>query len=94
MQIKVDNDNLIVAFAEVGSLDGGIDVHSPIPDTFISMFRPYRFKYVDGKIEFNQDYVDGTEVVELKKDNLTLEEKVARLEEEIEQLKNNIPPTE
>lgn len=87
MQIKIDGDNLIVAFAEVGSIDGGIEISkSIIPFSFVEEFKPGKFKYENGSIVFNinyENYKFNTIASEVESEN-------ARLRAENEQLKNTI----
>lgn len=57
MQIKINNENLIIAYAEVGSLDGGIEIDdSIVPFGFMDMFKPLIFKYTDNKIIYNENF--------------------------------------
>ena len=97
MQILTDNKNLIIGYAEVGSLEGGIEILNPVlPDTFISEFKSCKFKYEDGVVSYNKDFVDGEANTQLKMENVSLEEKVKILEEEVRQLKELVtqPETE
>ena len=94
MQIKVDGDNLIVGYADVGGIEGGIEIdNSILPSDFILMFRPRKFQYVDGKIQYSKEYDNNEDSTQLKTDNASLTEKVARLESEIELLKSQINPS-
>ena len=51
MQILVDNNNIITAYATVGGFDGGIEIDDSIlPDTFIPEFKNGKFKYEENKL--------------------------------------------
>lgn len=92
MQILLDNENLIVGYAEVGSLEGGIEIlPSILPDTFKVEFKRCKFKYEDGQIIYNKNFVDNEEITRLKVDNESLEEKVKRLEQRVSELENQTP---
>ena len=87
MQILLDKNNLIVGFAEVGSLEGGIEILNPVlPDTFISEFKSCKFKYEDGVVSYNKDFVDGEANTQLKSVNESLEEKIKVLEQKVAEL--------
>ncbi|WP_440868127.1 DUF2977 domain-containing protein [Staphylococcus shinii] len=95
MQISVNDENLIVGYADVGGIEGGIEIdNSIIPSDFILMFRPRKFQYIDGKIQYNKEYDNNEDSTQLKNDNASLTEKVARLEAELQELKNSINPPE
>ena len=95
MQILVNNEDLIVGYADVGGIEGGIEINNSIvPSDFIPLFKPNKFQYIDGKIDYNKNFIDNTESNALKTDNMTLIEKVAKLEAELQELKNNITPPE
>lgn len=54
MQILVNDDNFITAFAFVGSIDEGIEIdESILPSDFVNSFSKNRYKYIDGKIVYN-----------------------------------------
>ena len=87
MQILLDKNNLIVGFAEVGSLEGGIEILNPVlPDTFIAEFKSCKFKYEDGVVSYNKDFVDGEANTQLKSVNESLEEKIKVLEQKVAEL--------
>lgn len=87
MQILLDKNNLIVGFAEVGSLEGGIEIlNSVLPDTFIAEFKSCKFKYEDGVVSYNKDFVDGEANTQLKSVNESLEEKIKVLEQKVAEL--------
>ena len=87
MQILTDNKNLIIGYAEVGSLEGGIEIlNSVLPDTFIAEFKSCKFKYEDGVVSYNNDYVDGEANTQLKSVNESLEEKIKVLEQKVAEL--------
>lgn len=95
MQILVNSENLIVGYADIGGIEGGIDIDKSIlPNDFIPQFKPQKFQYEDGKIEYNKNFVDNTEADILKNDNTTLVEKIVKLESELQELKNKITPPE
>lgn len=102
MQIKIDGNNLIVAFAEVGSLDGGIEINKSIlPFSFVESFKPGKFKYENGSIVFNMGYETYTfnainsevqsENTRLRAENEQLKNTVITLMDRIDELENNTP---
>lgn len=95
MQILVDSNNLIVGYADIGGIDGGIEVsNSILPNDFVPLFKPYKFLFTDGKVEYNKDYDEDEKSKQLKNENISLAEKVVKLEEELQKLKNGINPPE
>lgn len=104
MQIKIDGDNLIVAFAEVGSIDGGIEIsESIIPFSFVEEFKPGKFKYENGSIIFNINYETYTyntinsevesENVRLHDENEELKQTIITLMNKIDELESNNTPS-
>lgn len=90
MIISVDKDNLIVAYAEVGGLEGGIEIsNSILPDTFIAEFKNKKFKYENGIVSYNKNYVDEVSA-DLKSSNESLEDKVKTLEDRVKELEDII----
>ncbi|HDD0320326.1 TPA: DUF2977 domain-containing protein [Staphylococcus aureus] len=57
MQILVNKRNEIISYAVIGGFEEGIDIES-LPENFSQVFRPKVFKYSDGKIIFNEDYIE------------------------------------
>lgn len=85
MQIILDDNNLIVAYADVGSLEGGIEIdHSNIPNNFMAEFRPGKFKYEEETIIFNKDYTDTPNPDTLPSN--TMQEEIDSLKEQIAEL--------
>lgn len=104
MQIKINKDNLIVAYAEVGSLDGGIEINkSIIPFSFVEEFKPGKFKYENGSIIFNINYETYTyntinnevesENVRLHAENEELKQTIITLMNKIDELESNNTPS-
>lgn len=102
MQIKVDGNNLIIAFAEVGSLDGSIEIsNSILPFSFVEEFKPGKFKYENGSIVFNINYETYTintiagevesENARLRTENEQLKNTIITLMDRIDELENNTP---
>lgn len=92
MQILLDKENYIIGYADVGGLEGGIEIDNAIlPDTFKVEFKRCKFKYEDGQVVYNQKFIDNEENARLKVDNLSLEEKVKLLEQRISELENQTP---
>ena len=64
MQILTDNKNLIIGYAEVGSLEGGIEIDdSIIPQDFIQVFKPKYFLYQNEQIVTNPNYEEESNTV-------------------------------
>ena len=57
MQILLNDLNEIIAYATVGGIEGSIYTEE-IPENFDNTFRPSKFKYIEGKIILNADYVE------------------------------------
>ena len=57
MEVKVDVNGLIVAFAVVGQIDGGQQVTGEVPANFIDEFQPNKFKLIECNVVKNPDYV-------------------------------------
>lgn len=104
MQIKIDKDNLIVAYAEVGSLDGGIEINKSIlPFSFVEEFKPGKFKYENGSIVFNIGYENYTfntinsevqsENIRLTAENKQLKQTIVTLMNKIDELESNNTPS-
>lgn len=92
MQILVE-DNIIVAFADVGDFDNGIEISDSIlPDTFTQEFKSGKFKYEGGIVSYNNNYKDE-ETKQLKNVNISLEDKVKLLEKRITELENSQTPS-
>lgn len=87
MQILVDNNNIITAYAIVGGFDGGLEINDSIlPDTFVAEFKPRKFKYEDGVVSYNRLFSDNEETAQLKSVNESLEEKIKALEQKVAEL--------
>lgn len=60
MIVNLNNNNEIVGFATVGSMENGIEISDSIlPDTFVAEFKPKKFKYENGKVINNPNYVEN-----------------------------------
>ena len=59
MQVKTDENSLIVAYAIVGQLEGGIEVDAP--DDFINNFKPKYYMLQNNKVIVNPDYTEPSE---------------------------------
>ena len=91
MQILLDKNNLIVGFAEVGSLENGIEIDNFIlPSTFIAEFKKGKFIYSDNVVSYNRDFVDGDANALLQNTNESLEDKVKTLENRVKELEDII----
>ena len=87
MQILVNNEDLIVGYADVGGIEGGIEVSDSIlPDTFVVEFKPHKFKYENGIVSYNRLFSDNEEAAQLKNLNKSLEEKIKILEQKVVEL--------
>lgn len=58
MEIKIDPNGLIIAYAIVGELDGGTTTTAQLPDNFVNEFQPNKFKLIGNQISENTDYVE------------------------------------
>ena len=95
MRISLNSNNEIIGYAIVGDLEGSIEINNSIlPSDFIPFFKPNKFRYIDGRVEYNNSFIDDSESTRLINENISLVEKVAKLESELEELKNNITPPE
>lgn len=87
MQIKLNDENLIVGYADVGGIEGGIEVSDSIlPDIFVAEFKPCKFKYENGVVSYNRLFSDNEEANQLKSLNKSLEEKIKVLEQKVAEL--------
>lgn len=60
MIILVDKNNFVTSFASVGGIENGIEISDSIlPDTFVAEFKPKKFKYENGKVINNPNYVEN-----------------------------------
>lgn len=57
MEVKVDVNGLIVAFAEVGQIEGGQRVTGQVPANFNDDFQPGKFRFVENEVVENPNYV-------------------------------------
>ena len=65
MQIKIDENNLIQSYSMIGNIDGGIEVEqSLIPNNFEIDFVPEFYKFTNGGIVVNGDYVEPISPIE------------------------------
>lgn len=87
MQILVDNNNIITAYATVGGFDGGIEIDDSIlPDTFIPEFKNGKFKYEDGNVVYNREYTEPVKDIEPPTNNEIMQQEVNSLKQQVEQL--------
>ena len=87
MQILVDNNNIITAFATVGGFDGGIEIDDSIlPDTFIPEFKNGKFKYEDGNVVYNREYTEPVKDIEPPSNNEAMKQEVDSLKQQVEDL--------
>lgn len=62
MQIKINADSEIIAYAIVGDVENGITVDCDVvPDNFEADFKPLYFVYKDKKIVINENYKEPNE---------------------------------
>ena len=84
MQILVDENNIITAYATVGGFDGSIEIdESIVPDTFKAEFKNGKFLYIDGVISYNRKY-DTPQEQPNRKDSL--QQEVDSLRKQVEEL--------
>lgn len=79
MEIVVNENNEILNYATVGSIEGSIFIEDVlIPNDFEFVFLPKLFMYVGGEIKLNQDFrreEDNVKPKEKQKDELIAEMK-------------------
>ena len=57
MQIKINADSEIIAYAVIGEVENGITVDCDVvPENFEADFKPLYFVYKDKKIGINENY--------------------------------------
>lgn len=60
MIIILNSNNEIIGYASTGGIEGGIEVsNSILPDTFVAEFKPKKFKYENGKVINNPNYIEN-----------------------------------
>lgn len=82
MRILINNNNEIIGYSTVGNLDGDIEVNNSIfPSSFKEEYKPRKFKYLDGKIIFNDDFhekeqpnIEDSDVKPLMPDSKSVEQ--------------------
>lgn len=77
MQISINNNNEIVAYAIIGTLENGIECI--IPDSVLND-NPLSYKYIDGEFVKNPDYKPPTEIVK------TVDEQINEIQTKIDEL--------
>lgn len=58
MIIKTDETGAIIAYADVGSIDGGVAFAGYLPEKFKSDFKPKMYRLDGDLIILNNDYVE------------------------------------
>lgn len=87
MQILVNENNIITAYATVGGFDGGIEIDDSIlPDTFIPEFKNGKFKYENSNVVYNREYTEPVKEVEPPTNNEAMQQEVDSLKQQVEQL--------
>ena len=87
MQILINSDNIITAYATVGGFDGGIEIDDSIlPDTFIPEFKNGKFKYEDSSVIYNREYTEPVKEVEPPTNNEAMQQEVDSLRKQVEDL--------
>ena len=62
MQIKINADSEIIAYAVIGEVENGITVDCDVvPENFEADFKPLYFVYKDKKIGINENYKEPNE---------------------------------
>ncbi|ODJ53104.1 hypothetical protein BFR40_00365 [Brochothrix thermosphacta] len=62
MQIKINADSEIIAYAVIGDVENGITVECDVvPENFEADFKPLYFVYKDKKIGINENYKEPNE---------------------------------
>lgn len=57
MQLLLDDKNVILGFAKIGTMDGATEYTGPVPDDFELKFVPRYYMFKDDGIITNPDYV-------------------------------------
>lgn len=58
MQLQLDNNNVIIGYANFGEIKNGVEFdESKVPDDFYEQFKPTFYMLKDGEIVENPDYV-------------------------------------
>ena len=77
MKIAINSNNEIIAYAIIGTIDGGIDC--VIPDSVLND-NPLSYLYLNGEFIKNTDYTPPTETVK------TVDEQIEEIQSKIDEL--------
>lgn len=58
MKLLLDDKNVIIGMASIGSIEGAIDYNGLIPDGFEEQFKPYFYLLKNDEIVENPNYVE------------------------------------
>lgn len=60
MQISINNNSEIISYVLVGGIRNGIEIEKEsLPSYFIELFKPKKFKYENGEVINNPNYVEN-----------------------------------
>jgi len=78
-QIKLDSNNIVIAWCTVGGIEGGISVDN-VPD-YVQSAPVGFYKYVKGKFTVNPDYAETAETEPAQEEiNLDMDFRITCLE--------------
>lgn len=61
MKVIIDDECRIIAYAQMGEIDGFIEVD--VPDEFVDNFKPEYYKYDNGNVILNSSFKNTSTVV-------------------------------
>ena len=56
MEIKTENNGLIMAFAEIGGIEDGKEINTVLHEGFADEFEPGKYKLSNDQVILNPDY--------------------------------------
>lgn len=60
MQISINNNSEVISYVLVGGISDGIQIEKEsLPSSFIELFKPKKFKYENGKVINNPNYIEN-----------------------------------
>lgn len=62
MQLKLDDNNIITAYATLGGLVDGVNYDGVVPEKFAETFEPMLYMLVDDTIVINSNYTLPSEL--------------------------------
>lgn len=60
MQISINNNSEVISYVLVGGISNGVEIEKEsLPSYFIELFKPKKFKYENGEVINNPNYVEN-----------------------------------